>query len=388
MQETGVPVDDLALKHLSQDWAAMLPRVVQEIDVGFGVYCDGGFLTEGFEQWLTSHGIPWPRTPIGKLDLSEDVFKERSRAYPELRPLKELRTTLIGFQPDVVAVGQDGRNRAPLRPFASRTGRNQPRSKAWLLGAPSWARNLIRPEAEMGLALVDWSQQEFGIAAALSGDTVMQAAYKSGDAYLAFATATGAIPKGATEETQRHVRDRYKACALGVLYGMGPARLGRMLVVNEIEANALLRRHRSTYPRFWRWSDNVEDYGLLHGQLQSVFGWQITVGADANPRFLRNFPMQANGAEMLRLACCLTTESGIRVCAPQHDALLIEARLSDLDAAVAETQRLMAEASSIVLGGFELRSGVRVVRYPNRLGDDRGSAIWPIVEKLIEEGRA
>ena len=388
IQENGVPVDVPGLKRMSQYWAAIFPRIVEEVDAVFGVYNKEYFQAAGFEQWLATHGIPWPRTPALKLDLSDGIFREQSRAYPELRPLNELRTTLARFQPDITLVGQDGRNRAPLRPFASRTGRNQPRSKAWLLGAPSWVRNLIRPEAGTGLALVDWSQQEFGIAAALSDDSAMQAAYKSGDPYLAFAMVAGAIPTGATEELQRHVRDQYKACALGVLYGMGPARLGRMLGVDEIEADGLLRRHRAAYPQFWRWSDNVEAYALLHEKLQSVFGWRIAVAADANPRFLRNFPMQANGAEMLRLACCLTTEAGIRVGAPLHDALLIEAGLSDLDAAVAETQRLMAEASSIVLDGFELRSDVRVVRYPDRLGDDRGSAIWPIVEKLIEEGRA
>jgi hypothetical protein len=98
--------------------------------------------------------------------------------------------------------------------------------------------------------------------------------------------------------------------------------------------------------------------------------------------------MQANGAEMLRLACCMVTEAGIRVCAPLHDALLIEARLSDLDSAVAETQRLMAEASSIVLDGFALRSDVRCVRYPDRLGDERDRAIWRVVEQTIEEGNA
>src|SRR3954464_13305113 len=57
------------------------------------------------------------------------------------------------------------------------------------------------------------------------------------------------------------------------------------------------------------------------------FGWPLHVGAAFNPRSLANFPMQANGAEMLRLACCLATERGIRVCAPVHDALLIEAPL-------------------------------------------------------------
>ncbi|MEO1610583.1 MAG: hypothetical protein AAFR90_14905 [Pseudomonadota bacterium] len=98
--------------------------------------------------------------------------------------------------------------------------------------------------------------------------------------------------------------------------------------------------------------------------------------------------MQANGAEMLRLACCLVTEAGIRVCAPLHDALLIEAPLPELESTVAQTQCLMAEASAVVLDGFELRSEARVVRYPDRLGNGRSIAFWSIVEKLIKEGTA
>ena len=62
-----------------------------------------------------------------------------------------------------------------------------------------------------------------------------------------------------------------------------------------------------------------------------TFGWQIHTRDELNDRSLRNFPMQANGAEMLRIACILLTEAGIRVCAPVHDALLIEAPLDELD---------------------------------------------------------
>jgi hypothetical protein len=74
--------------------------------------------------------------------------------------------------------------------------------------------------------------------------------------------------------------------------------------------------------------------------------------------------MQANGAEMLRLACCLGTERGIEVCAPVHDAVLICAPLDRLEADVARTQEAMREASRIVLDGFELGTDARIVRYP------------------------
>lgn len=48
--------------------------------------------------------------------------------------------------------------------------------------------------------------------------------------------------------------------------------------------------------------------------------------------------MQANGAEMLGLACCLATEAGIGAYAPVHDAQLIEAPAGDIGAAVATTR--------------------------------------------------
>src|SRR6185312_6775647 len=107
--------------------------------------------------------------------------------------------------------------------------------------------------------------------------------------------------------------------------------------------------HRETYRTFWRWSDAAIDAAMLTGSLHTVFGWQIHVGEKPNPRSLRNFPMQANGAEMLRLACCLATERGIEVCAPIHDAVLISAPLERLEADITGMRAAMEEASSIVL---------------------------------------
>ena len=84
--------------------------------------------------------------------------------------------------------------------------------------------------------------------------------------------------------------------------------------------------------------------------LAGTYMWEL----ESNPRSLRNFPMQANGADMMRLAACLATERGIEVCATVHDAFLIIAPLERLEEDVARMRAAMAEASRIVLGGFEL----------------------------------
>ena len=98
-----------------------------------------------------------------------------------------------------------------------------------------------------------------------------------------------------------------------------------------------------------------------------------------------NFPMQANGADMLRLACCLLTERGIRVCCPVHDAVLVEGLIERIDAIVAETQSIMREASEVILSGFALRSDASVVRFPDRYMDGRGKKMWATVTGILDE---
>ena len=90
-------------------------------------------------------------------------------------------------------------------------------------------RGLIKPAAGHGIAYIDWSQQEFGIAAALSGDPLMMQAYHSGAPYLEFAKQAGAAPPGAAEQNHKAVREQFKACVLAVEYGMGADSLGRRI---------------------------------------------------------------------------------------------------------------------------------------------------------------
>ena len=92
--------------------------------------------------------------------------------------------------------------------------------------------------------------------------------------------------------------------------------------LSVIDAQDLLRRLAQTFPTFTAWADHVVDVGQLTGYLSTVFGWTLRTENTPRSTTLRNFPMQANGAEMLRLACCLATERGVQVCAPVHDAVL------------------------------------------------------------------
>src|SRR5262249_46990316 len=170
---------------------------------------------------------------------------------------------------------------------------------------------------------------EFAIMAALSGDPQMKQDYQSGDPYLRLAISSGAAPEEATKNTHEKVRDIYKTACLAIQYGQSAYGLAPRLSISLAEAKQILHQHQERYPVFWKWSNRVVSHAMLHSELGTVFGWKVRLGAksDTNARSILNFPAQANGAEMLRLACCLGTEAAIEIHAPVHDAVLIGAPL-------------------------------------------------------------
>jgi DNA polymerase I len=367
MEWNGVPIDTAMLAQFRAHWTDIQDALIARIDADYGVFEGRTFKAAKFAAWLERAGIPWPRLETGALDLSDEAFRQAARSHPEVAPLRELRTALSELRLNDLAVGRDGRNRCLLSAFQARTGRNQPSNSKFIFGPSVWLRGLIKPPHGHGVAYIDWSQQEFGVAAALSGDANMLAAYESGDPYLAFAKQAGAVPQDATKQSHPAQRDLFKACVLAVQYGMGPDALAARIGQAPVVARDLLRAHQETYPTFWRWSDAAVDHAMSKSSLHTVFGWTIHIGEDSNPRSLRNYPMQGNGAEMLRLACCIGTERGIEVCAPVHDAVLICAPSDRLNQNAADMRAAMAEASRIVLGGFELGTDVSTVRHPDSI---------------------
>ena len=344
------------------------------------------FKADRWAAYLAANDIPWPRLESGALALDDETFRQMAKRYPQqVGPIRELRHTLGQLRLNELAVGVDGRNRCLLSPYRARTGRNQPSTTRFIFGPSAWLRSLIKPEPGRAIAYVDWSQQEFAIAGALSGDAGMMEAYSSGDPYLTFAKQARAVPPDATKTSHPSERARFKVCALAVQYGMAEKSLAASLGEPEIVGRELLRLHRQTYPAYWRWSQAAVDHAMLFRRLHTVFGWNLFVGPDANPRSLANFPCQANGAEMLRLACCLIVERGIQLLAPIHDAVMVEGPADEIDAVVAETQAAMCEAGRIVLDGFELRTDADVVVYPDRYEDERGVVMWGRVNDILAD---
>lgn len=377
MERIGIPINATQATMLREAWDEVRDRVTEEVDREYAVYEDGVFRTCRFEELLTRHGVfDWPRSKQGRLVLDDETFAFMVQRCPALQALRDLRRFRSEMRTFDLPIGHDGRNRTMLSAFRSITGRNQPSNTRFAFGLPSWLRGLIEPSDGFALAYIDYSQQEFAIAGALSRDVAMMDAYRSGDPYLSFAKKALAVPADATKDSHPEERAIFKQCILAVQYGMGEESLAVRIGRPVAYATELLRSHRLAFPRYWEWSERVVDHGRLMGAIHTVFGWSLRCAANTKPRTVANFPMQANGAEILRIACIRALDAGVRVCAPIHDALLIEAHVEDIDDAIATTQSAMCEAAQIVLDGFEVRTDVRKIIAPATLLEKRGEVMW------------
>jgi hypothetical protein len=111
----------------------------------------------------------------------------------------------------------------------------------------------------------------------------------------------------------------------------------------------------------------------------------VTAG-DVKANTFLNWPMQAHGAEMMRIACILAVERGIQLCAPIHDALLIEAPTAEINEGVSRLTECMREASEAVLGdGKVCRVDADIVTYPDRYMDESGKDMWEKITGILAQ---
>ena len=280
MEYLGIPIDVPTYLWLEEHRLEVMAYLIEQGDKEYGVF-DGVTLNKGrFRKYLAEQQLlnTWPRTDkTGALSTDQNVFKEQARAHPQLEDLRQLLLLKSALQDFKLAVGPDGRNRAPLWPFTAATGRNAPDSGAFIFGPATWWRGLIKPAEGMALAYVDWSAQELGIAAALSQDPELLKAVESGDPYLSFAVRAEYAPDGATKATHPHERGISKVAMLGMNYGMGVRSLAAGTGLSPIHAARLHQQLKRTYEVFGQWSRRVVDTALLRGEISTVCGWRAGV---------------------------------------------------------------------------------------------------------------
>jgi DNA polymerase I len=153
------------------------------------------------------------------------------------------------------------------------------------------------------------------------------------------------------------------------------------LGISTTEAEKLLRAHKRVYHRFWAWSDAAVDHVSVRGVIRTCFDWRLHRIASVDEastkkqwRSVRNFPSQAHGAEMLRLACTYAA-----------DAVLIEASVEAMPVVSARMEALMRKASRDVLRGFEVDVEHTVTGDGERYVDEDGKEFFDRIMGIVGE---
>jgi DNA polymerase family A len=234
-------------------------------------------------------------------------------------------------------IGRDGFARTGLIPFVAATGRSQPSGREFVFALPAWMRFLIVAPPGYGVASLDWWGQEIAIAAVLSGDENLLGVYETGDAHLAAGKLFGIIPPDGTDVTHAAERNMVKPIMFGTNYGAG------------------------------------------------VNSWAMRVPIETRATTLMDWPMQAIGDEMMRIAACEATAAGIDLFCTVHDAFILIAPLTEIGAKVERMREIMNAASARVLGGFECDVHTDIFEHPKRFFEKKGAKMEAVVEACLDE---
>jgi DNA polymerase-1 len=391
IQARGMPIDMRLWNLVQENKSSVVRHLLRRFDPSYGsdnaIYTPEGESSYArLEQYLASIGVTaWPRLESGKLDTSGDAFR-MMYGIPGIEGLHALRDSLGVITRARIPIGRDGRNRPSLFPFGAATGRNA-HSKSIYNAHAGMRSFMVFPTDTIGCYL-DWKTQEVAVAAALSGDEALRNAYLAGDIYYDLARICGLTndpDRKHWKDQNPEVRSRMKALQLAIGYGMGVPSLAKGLDRHPLVASAIIEKHRQAYPRFWQWRADMVQTAMLDRRIESAFGWPLRISSSPNKRTLYNFPMQSNGAEMLRLAAWRLCEAGIVPNMLIHDGILIEARSKE---EIAHTIEIMRAAGRDVCNGLEVGVDVdQMLEGGARYRDKRPVAkqMWDTIMNALRE---
>ena len=213
------------LSRLRAGWETIQDRLIREVDSRFGVFDGRTFKAERWAGWLARRGLPWPRLESGELALDDDTFREMARAYPDVALMRELRFSLSQLRLSDLAVGSDGRNRALL----ALPGQDGPEPTLQLpvhLRAVNVAPGPHQAGAGAGRGLRRLEPagvRDRGLPLRRCGD---DGRLPIGRPLSCVRQASRPDSSRRNQETHGAERELFKACVLGVQYGMGAGVVG------------------------------------------------------------------------------------------------------------------------------------------------------------------
>ncbi|MEB3158374.1 MAG: DNA polymerase I [Synechococcus sp.] len=365
MEATGIRIDVPYLQELSAELGATLERLETDAQEVAGTSFNLASPKQLGELLFETLGLNRKKSRRTKTGWSTDatVLEKLEGDHPvvplllEHRVLSKLKSTYVEALPQLVEA-ETGRVHTDFNQAVTATGRLSS-SNPNLQNIPvrtEFSRRIRKaflPQEGWQLLSADYSQIELRILTHLSGEEVLQQAYRDGDDVHAL-TARLLLEKDDVSADERRLG---KTINFGVIYGMGAQRFARETGVSQAEAKEFLAKYKQRYPKVFAFLELQERLALSRGYVETILGRRRPFHFDRNGlgrllgkdpleidldvarrggmeaqqlRAAANAPIQGSSADIIKLAMvqlqAALEQQGLpaRLLLQVHDELVLE----------------------------------------------------------------
>ncbi len=356
MENNGIKIDPKPLKELDKEVGAKLAKLEKEIyhqaKGQFNINSTKQLKEVLFEK-LTIPTDNIKKTKTG-FSTAEDELEKLNDLHPiipflrDYRELNKLQTTYLNALPTMVNP-KTGRIHTSFNQTITATGRlssTDPNLQNIPTRTEEGRKIRTAFVAEHGYELLsfDYSQIELRLAAHMSGDRKMIAAFRAEEDIHAATAAE--INEVEPEAVTKNMRREAKAINFGILYGQGPHGLSQSAGIPYGRAQEFIAKYFAAYPSVKKMVDNSIKEARNKGYALTLFGRKrplpeinsnIPAVRKSAERMAINTPLQGTAADLIKLAMVEIEglikgkEGEIRLLLQVHDELIFEVRKDKIE---------------------------------------------------------
>ena len=379
MEAEGIAVDRSQLMELSQVWESRMKGIEQRVHERAGYEFNlnspakvGEVLFDELEVHLAADTKIRPkRTRTGQYKTDAAVLEKLAKHHEVPRLLLDYRRlaklkgtyadslpTLINettnrihtsFNQAVAATGRLSSDAPNLQNIPIRTEEGREVRRAFIARETGWK-----------LLSADYSQIELRILAHLSGDKSLVESFRKGEDIHARTAAivSGVIPELVTPE----MRTQAKVVNYGLMYGMGPQRLGNETGMTTAQAKKFIEAYFKALPQVKNWLDETLRSARETQEVRTMFGRKRSLpdiqSSNAMQRVASenmavNTPIQGAAADIIKKAMLLVHRAlqeqalSSRLLLQVHDELVLDVPENELETVTELVRDAMQDAASL-----------------------------------------
>lgn len=366
MEQNGITVDAKNLKKIEHDLKLRLKKLASEIheQAGeeFNINSPKQLQIILFEKLgINTKGIKKTKTGLSTAD---DELQKIIEEHPIIsliqnyRELNKLQSTYVIALPELINK-KTGRVHTSYNQTIAATGRLSS-TEPNLQNIPTRTeegqkiRSAFVAQTGYKLVSLDYSQIELRLAAHLSGDKKMIAAFNNQeDIHTATAAEINEVP---LEEVTKQMRREAKATNFGIIYGQGPHGLSQNAGIPYKKAQEFITKYFNIYSDIKKMIDSSIAEARDKGYTMTLFGRKrylpeldsdIPTVRRSAERMAINTPLQGTAADLIKVAMIKIAdeikghETDIKMLLQIHDELIFEIKENEIDKWLPELKRLM-----------------------------------------------